>query len=443
MRSLILIGLLSFTQIVNAQQDSTKRLNIGGLAVIRTMQTQNEGELTDFYTTVAHAHLDVEYRLVPWLKLNASGYGVVNFGLNGLRKIDPTTLNGPAYEANLWNPIWMQGETHFQFAVANAELDFKAHKVVIGRYLFTSPFINPEPWPFPDASEGIFYHYGKGGRLSVEAALITRIAPRFNARFDDIGNSIGRGGIGFGVDGHLSRYSGNVQSDFVSVVGFDWIIDPNWELSAWNQYVDNVMNNVLVEMIHQMGNGWSASGMFIQQFKVNDGGNPDPSLTYLPDDKASYLGLRVNKIRGANSFQLNYARFFDQGRLQLTRDWGLEPFYTFQRRTRLEGIRDAHSLMFKWQRFIKSDKGVYRYVSSISRNWLPFPGDYEKSKYRLPSHAHVDFSLKYTSTSLLKGLSAEVYLAYRFLSEDIGTEYRYLINRANFFHSDLILSYNF
>lgn len=427
-----------------AQKDSLpSRFQWGGLATLRSMQTVNQEDLTNFYATVTHVHVDLSYQTTPWLKFNASGYGLMHLGTDGIIRLDPSTLSGPIYEANLWNPIWMDGKTHFELAVLNAEVNLGKHKFIVGRHLFTSPIINPEPWPFPDASEGIFYHYGEMENLNIEAAWINRFATRFDAQFRNIGDSFGRGGNGFRTDGGPSRYLNNVSSDFIAMMGVDWQINDDWHVAVWDQYVDNVMNNVLIETKVDLGNDWSANAMFIQQFKVNDGGNPDPIFTYLPDERASYLGLRLNKVMNGNLFQFNYSRFFDQGRLQLTRDWGLEPFYTFQRRTRLEGIRDAHSIMFKWQRDIKTKKGVYRYISSVSRNWLPFPGDYSKSKYRLPSHSHLDLSMKYTSTSFLKGMSAEIYLAYRFLAEDLEGDDRYLINRANIFHTDFILSYTF
>lgn len=444
MRVLTVAILLSLVQVAYAQKDTTStRLLWSGLATIRSMQTYNQGDLTNFYATVAHAHLDVDYRVSSWLKFNASGYGLMHLGTDGIIRLDPTTLNGPIYEANLWNPIWMDGKTHFELAVLNAEVNFGNHKFILGRHLFTSPIINPEPWPFPDASEGIFYHYGEMENLNIEAAWINRFATRFDAQFRNIGDSFGRGGNGFRVDGGPSRYLNNVSSDFIAMLGVDWQINQYWHVAVWDQYVDNVMNNVLVETKVDFGSDWSANAMFIQQFKVNEGGNPDPIFTYLPDERASYLGLRLNKRFESNAFQLNYSRFFEQGRLQLTRDWGLEPFYTFQRRHRLEGISDAHAIMMKWQRVVKRNNGVYQYMSSISRSWLPFPGDYDKSKYRLPSNSQLDLSVKYTSTSFLKGLSAEIYLAYRFLAEDIGEQDRFLINRANIFHTDFILSYTF
>ncbi len=408
------------------------------------MQTHNRGDLEDFYLTVGHANIGLRYQATPWLKLTASGYGLTHFGLSGIKKLDPTTLNGPIYESNLWSLIWFEGSTHFSLPELKADLQFGRHQVTIGRFFLQSPFINPEPWPFPNVQEGIRYSYwNKDGGLKIETAFINRMATRFDSEFRSVGGSFGRGAIGFEEDGELSSYTGNVNSDWLFTFGVNWKISDQFQVDFWNHYTENVVNNLLFEPKINLSNGWSASAMYILQSKINDGGNEDPELTYLPDDQASYLGFRVNKEIGRNLFQLNFSRIFDQGRLQLTRDWGLEPFYTFQRRTRIEGTQNSTALMFKLQQQWTNNYGQFRWFSSISRAWLPFPGDYARSKYRLPSYMHWDFAFKYAPDSFNKGLSAEIYMAYRFLAEDIGTEYRYLINRADFFHADLIIAYQF
>lgn len=429
-----------------AQVDSTRTSNfdVSGNVVLRSMRTQNKGDLEDFYVTIGLANVNLSYQTTPWLKLTANGYGLTHFGLSGLQKIDKSTLNGPIYERNLWNPIWFKNDAQFQLTELKADLSFGKHQLTIGRFLFKSPLINSEIWPFKNANEGIAYVFDDPDvGIKLDATLIWRKSTRFDATFRSVGDSFGRGGIGFGVDGNLSRYTGNVNSDYLAMLGLDWQVNQKLSISLWNQFADNVMYNVLIEPRLDLSNGWSINTMYVQQFKINDGGNADPNLTYLPDDRAAYLGLRLNKKVGRNQFQLNFSRVLDQGRLQLTRDWGIEPFYTLQRRTRIEGTQNATVIMFKWEQQFQNRYGQFRWFSSISRAWLPFPDDYEQSKYRLPSYSHLDHSFQFKPNGVLKGLSAEVYLAYRFLAEDLEGNDRYLINRADFFHTDVILSYNF
>ena len=442
----LLIGLtLVLPFVISAQTDSVKnqKLNVFGKVVARSMRTNNRGDLEDFYITVGHADVGFRYQATPWLKLIANGYGLIHFGLS-VKKVDPTTGSGSIYEENIWSLIWFDSSTNLALPELKADFQWGDHQVSLGRFLLQSPLINLEPWPFPTAQQGIQYFYNNQEKgILVETALINKISSRFDVQFRSVGDSFGRGAIGFNENGDLSGYTGNVHSDWLLTLRLNWRASALFQVDFWNYYTENIMNNVLIEPKFTFSNGWSSSAMFIYQSKINNGGNADPELTYLPDDQSSYLGIRFNKRVVKNLFQFNFSRIFDQGRLQLTRDWGLEPFYTFQRRTRVEGTQNTTALMLKWQQDWGNNEGQFRWFSSISRAWLPFPGDYERSKYRLPSYMHWDFAFKYSPHSFSSGLSAELYMAYRFLAEDIGTEYRYLINRADFFHADLIIAYYF
>lgn len=443
---LFLIGGLLLGQIALAQSDSVanKKLEAFGKVTFRSMRTDNSDQLASFYQTVLHANAGLRFKATPWLHVSGAVYGLTHLGLEGISKVDESTGRGPVFEGNLWSRKWYNGHSHFALPELKAEILLGDHQFTIGRFLFQTPIIGPEPFPFPNANEGLMYVYqAPNKQLKLESAWITRISSRFNARFSNVGESIGRGGLGVGIDGENSKYAGNIDSDFLAVLGLSWQIRPGFGVQLWNQYTDNVMNNLLIEPKVSFANNWSASLMYIQQWRINNGGNDDPALTYLPNEIAAYFGLRLNKKQGRNLFQWNFSRVSDQGRLQLTRDWGLEPFYTFQRRNRVEGVRDFTALMFKWQQQWRNNHGQFRWFTSVSRSWMPKPFEAAKNKYEVPSNAQLDVAFKYAPLSFIKGLSAEVYVAYRFLMEDLAEDQYYIINRANFFHSDLIISYTF
>lgn len=426
-------------------QNEEKTTKVYGGITTRTMGTFNRGELRDYHITVSYANVGVEQRVTPWLSFSAQVNGLLNYGLDGLLRIDPTTNSGPIYEANLWTPVWMDGSTHFELPILSANLNFNEHQIKVGRFLVNTPLINTEGWPFPGAaSEGVYYQFKPlEKKFSLQAYALTRIAPRFSARFENIGNSIGRGGLGFEVDGDLSNYLGNVDSDFQLVLNANFEVSEHLSFDLWEFYTDNVMNNFIIEPTISFTSDLRLKLMYLQQHKVNNGGNEDEELTYVVSDQSSYFGARLEKDFGVYSIQLNASRITDQGRLQLPRDWGVEPFYSFQRRTRMEGLQDATEVMVKWQRTWANDEASFRWYASASRGWFPFPGDAEKNKYRTTSSAHLDNAFKFTSKRWVKGLGAELYMAYRFLAEDINGDYRYLINRADFFHIDFLVSYSF
>ena len=72
---------------------------------------------------------------------------------------------------------------------------------------------------------------------------------------------------------------------------------------------------------------------------------------------------------------------------------------------------------------------------------MPDPDDMLRNKWQLPSTFHWDVSVKQTPKLGLKKLDVEIYTAYRFFNDSIGNNENYWVNRADFYHFDLILSY--
>ena len=56
---------------------------------------------------------------------------------------------------------------------------------------------------------------------------------------------------------------------------------------------------------------------------------------------------------------------------------------------------------------------------------------------------NLDAELKVQPLKFLTGVTAEILMAYRFLADDSEIEQGYLINQANFLHTDIRLTYGF
>ena len=308
--------------------------------------------------------------------------------------------------------------------------------------LKNTPLINVERWPFPNALEGIWYDYKKANSFSIQAAFINRICPRQTGGYFNIGESIGKARTGFDVFGNPSQYSGNVHSNYILISNVDYQFNPELTLSAWNYYVDNVSNTSFLEFRQSMmSDNLSFGAMLIYQTKVGNGGNADPNLAYQNDDQAFYWGLRAETNVGTSRLQLNVDAITDAGRMLLPREWGLEPFYTFQRRTRVEGQRDVASVMVKWLKSWSNEQQEVNAYVSLGRIGIKDPMDLSSNKNQLPRFYHLDLSVQY-KPNFLKGLSADLYLAQRFSAGAVPTD-DYVINRTDFFHMDFFVTYTF
>ena len=445
-RSLILICLFNFSLMtVLAQETETERGFWSAEVTTRYMQTSNKGSLEDFSMLASYGKVGYHIKLRDWLKFGVSGVGLVHYGTDGIDKRDLTTGSGPIYESNLWNSRLMSGSTEFNIPELYLDFKFDSHLIRVGRFIEDTPLINGEGWPFPNAIKGIWYKYSSVEGFNAEAGFIDRISSRFTGEFQNVGNTLGAGGIGVGTDGNSSQYRDVTESDYIAIAKLGYRFSNGLDLALWNYYTDNISNTLFAEAKYDLGTykDWHISGQFIQQNKVGDGGNSNPAQQYFTDESASGFGFMVKKDISKSAVSVAFTRIGDEGRLLLPREWGKEPFYTFQRRTRVEGFSDVTSVTLKWESSTEKENYKLNMFSSLGYHSLPDPDDAPRSKYQVPSTAHLDGSIKYSPKNKLFGFSAELYLAGRFLAGETVSNSAYLINRADFFHSDLILSYIF
>lgn len=86
----------------------------------------------------------------------------------------------------------------------------------------------------------------------------------------------------------------------------------------------------------------------MRQDALNEGGNPDPRLTYIKKGSTAItFGLKAGI--NFNTFKnfLYYNRIAGLSRFLMPREWGREPFFTFLSRERNEGMGDVHAFVLK------------------------------------------------------------------------------------------------
>ena len=417
-------------------------LKVEGAAQSRYMRTQNRGDLADFSIWVTHTRFNADYKINKWLSAGFQYNFLVHSGTDGIDP-DPITGSGPIYEGNLWNRRLMTGSSELSLPQIFIQASFDKHTITVGDFIWNTPAINGEPWPFPNALEGVRWQY-ESDKLRLQLAGVTAISSRFSGEFENVGDAIGIAGVGRDVFGNPSGYRGNTESDFIVVANASFPLGEKLSMDIWNYYVDNVTTTLLLEPTFKLEDkGYTFKAMYIYQSKVGRGGNDLQNLAYQFDGQSSYLGLRVEKDWNNNQLQFNFSRIGSEGRLLLPREWGKEPFYTFQRRTRIEGLANVTALMLRYQKKWEQPKNNFRLYSSLGQQWTPDVTNPAENKLNLPSHLHWDVSGRYELNGYLKGLALEVLAAYRWLVEDIGNDQLALINRANFFHLDVMLSYGF
>jgi hypothetical protein len=429
-----------------SQEKDKEHFDLSGRFVTRGMSTFNENDLTNYSIMVSHLNLKMVYSPNSWLSFKMAGVGLVNYVTDNLLVIDPTTGFGPIYEANLWSPRYMSGTSEFMLSETSATFKLKRHSLEIGRFVKDTPIMNGEKWPFPNALQGLWYKMQQSNKIQLQFGLINRIASRFSGDFLWMGESIGQAGWGVGLDGNLSQYYMATSSDYLGILNFSWESKKGLKLNIWDYHLDNISNTLFLEtdVLLSPEKQLSFSAQAIIQSRIGEGGNANPDLRYFTDEQSYSFGFRLKKKFEQSSLELNYNRITGNGRMLMPREWGVEPFYTLQRRTRLEGASGATSLVARYNQAIIKSYGEFNFSTSAGLHDLANPRiDYAENKYFQPSNVNLDLAVKFSPVKHLKGASLELFLMHRFLNQDIENEPEYIINRVNFTQIDITFNYTF
>lgn len=443
MRALLILFLTAIS-IVSIAQENTEvksKTEFDLLFKSRYMSTFNEGDLQNFSIAGSSLSLGLKQEVASWFSLGATWIGAVNYGTDKITVKDESSLSGPIYELNLWNIRFMSDDS-FRNSLPElyANFNFDNHRLIVGRFIKDTPLMNAEKWPFQTAFQGLWYQGDFSSTFKTQVGLINKINSRFVGEWRSIGNSFGL----VGSRENIPLISMN--SDFVFIANIEYKLNDNVKLDLWDYYVDNVMNTFFLEAIFDL-NKDKGMRMFVNvsfQNRLGNGGNTNQLLTYYKEEKATALSLRLTKSLENGELGFNFTRIGDQGRWLVPREWGKEPFYTFQRRTRVEGASGMTALMVSYKKYVETEKSRWDFSTSIgSHNFQnPVDGNAE-NKYLVPSNINLDAAIKYTPKNHLEGASLEVFLLHRFLNQDVNDIPLLIINRVNFSQVDFTFTYAF
>ena len=124
----------------------------------------------------------------------------------------------------------------------------------------------------------------------------------------------------------------------------------------------------------------------------------------------------------------------------MPREWGRDPFYTFIPREKNEGFGDLTAVTVNTFCTIQNH---IRLELSAGYFQLPDVKNFTLNKYGMPSYAQVNLGLTYQFENYLKGLNLLLLIARK---DQIGETYqndRFVLNKVNMTHLNLILNYQY
>ncbi len=412
-----------------------------------TIVTNNAPGLTDYYANATGGGIKYETASFKHFQLGISGFFVFNTSSSDLTKPDEKTKQLSRYEASLFDVADQSNKNDIdRLEELYLKYSFKNSHLIFGKQLINTPFINMQDSRMrPTEVQGIWGKFNVASNTKVEGGFLYKISPRSTVKWYTTGESIGIYSTGVNADGSKSEYAGNVESSGIALLGISREITTDLKIQLWEQYVENIFNTVIAQLdySHQLASGSKIFGAYqvIRQDALKNGGNENSSKTYfIKGGKSLSYGARIGWKNEHLETTLNYNRITKDGRFQMPREWGTEPFFTYLSRERNEGLGDVHAVVAKINYHFT--KAPVKTSLAFGYYNLPEANNYALNKYAMPSYNQINADAHYEFEGLLKGLEAQFLYVYK-AKTGATFDDASVINKVNMSSYNLILNYHF
>ncbi len=410
------------------------------------MSTVNEGELKDDYAIATGAGIGILTKPLWGFQVGISGFFTYNLNSSKIEALDSVTHVANRYEVGLFDIEDFTNRNNLdRLEELYLKYNFSKSSITVGKVNLNTPFVNPQDGRMrPTYEEGVWLSIKESAKIGFNGGWIWGISPRSTVNWFTIGNSIGVFQSGLNSEGKKSDYYGNMENcSGMAIANIYFNPSKNVKINLWNAYLENVMNTALMEVNigQQKGKLEFYEGLiYLHQDAINNGGNADPSKTYMDKGAQANVisvqaGVRNKKVNSS----INYTHITGDGRYLMPREWGKEIFYTFLPRERNEGFGNLHAFMTKTtlsmhDNKIKTSLGYGYYL-------LPDVKNYRLNKYGLPSYHQINYDASYTFDKFLKGMELKFLVAYKIRQGETYDNPKYTYNKVNMININFILDF--
>jgi hypothetical protein len=288
----------------------------------------------------------------------------------------------------------------------------------LGKFHLKTPLINLQDGRMrPNLQEGVYGEWNEWKKVKLKGGWLWRTSPRSTIHWFNIGQSVGVYPMGRAVNGQRAEYAGYVKTNGIAISNVTFVPTHQVNIQAWNYFASHLLNTSLMKAeVKQKHN--SAQWLFgIQYLFQQSLYNDTLSITqqYISKgEQAHILSGRLSRTALARNdeWSLNYTRITAHGRFLFPREWGVESFYTFMNRERVEGAGDVHAVMVQNKRGLNKNKNL-TLQTQAGLYLMPSVDQAELNKYSMPDFYHLNARVQYQFTDFFKGLQLDLLYSYK------------------------------
>lgn len=414
------------------------------------MSTTNQHEYPDYYALAMGGGLGYYSPIIKNFQVGMSGFIIYNTTSSHLGSQLPYTNR---YELGLFdinNPDNHDDLDRLEDLYMRYYFSLEQHSFIqFGKFHLKTPFINLQDGRMrPNMQEGLWMEWNNWKSIKLKGGWLWRTSPRSTIHWFDMGESVGIYPNGRAINGVKAMYAGAIKTPGVAIINIATSPVKNVSVTLWNYHVPELFNTVLPK-VEWKKNNTSSQWLIGLQYSWQKSLYSDTlslERQYISKNEQSHtFSTRVsyaNMLQG-DEWNLNYTRITRHGRFLFPREWGVESFYTFMFRERIEGSGDVHAVMLQNNRTIDKAKKL-SIQTSAGMYWMPSIENAVLNKYTMPDFYHVNIRSKYTFSGFLQGLQADLLYSYKgTLAKDLAEIPTNYHNKVGMHHVSVVLDYYF
>lgn len=456
---LLLIGAnISYSQDINDRKGIVKDTNnlteaflkgmFYGQSRLMSIATNNQNELSDYHATALGLGFGYQSAYYKGFQINIGSFLTQDITSSDFTVQDPTTKTNDRYEVGMYDLADVSRKNLlFHLQMLFLKYRFNNSSVLVGNYAPKNLFINIQDGRMsPTMVQGVAFDLNPNKKIQIKLDLIWGVSPRSTTHWYSVGNSLGYYPSGVNFNGIKSQYFGNISSAGIGVLDINYTPIKQFKILIGNILAENIFNTAYIkaEYTYNLDKAQKLlfGAMFITQNSVGNGGNSDILKAYYPtQNRSNIINARIGYTTKMIESSINFGRITADGRYLMPREWGVEQFYTFLPRERIEGSGDvwAYSAKLAKNWFNNSIKtelgyGYYRFPDVKNTNL---------NKYGMPSFTQFTASINYQFRGLLKGTNAQFLYVQKNNQGNIYDNERYVINKVNMSQLNFVLNHQF
>ncbi len=383
------------------------------------MSTINRGEFPDYYALAMGGGLAYFSPVIKNFQIGLSGFTIYNVSSSVLHPNPPFSNRYEIQLFDITDPDNHSDLDRLEDLYLRYYFSQKHHSYIqIGKFHLQTPLVNLQDGRMrPNLQEGLWGEWNNWEKLKLKGGWIWRTSPRGTVQWFTIGQSVGIYSRGRAVNGLPSDYAGKVLPHGIFTGNITYIPAKPLTIELWNYYVDKIFNTSLLKSEWKKKTEhreWLAGIQYLYQRSLMNNILPVEQQYITHSARSHTISTRIGftRLRNNEKWFINYTRITSHGRFLFPREWGVEPFYTFMFRERLEGAGNAHGIMMQNIRPIDKS-GRFTFHTQAGIFVMPSVQDVALNKYNMPSFYHLNVRGNYRFTGFLHGLHADVLYSYK------------------------------